>query len=82
VSYCGDIFVMRPDGTGVTMLSETDASDCLSSWSSDDHILFSSDCDSPSGENGLWVMNPDGSNPMLLTPFPGVKADPVLLPGV
>jgi Tol biopolymer transport system component len=82
VSQCGDIFVMRPDGSDVTKLTDGSTRNCLSSWSSDGHILFSSDRQDPGGEDDLWVMNADGSDPTLLTTFPGEKADPVFLPGV
>jgi TolB protein len=81
VSYCGDLFVMRPEGTGVTKLTDGSSSNCLSSWSSDDHIFFSSDrARSDESPNDLWVMDPDGTNATLISPFPGVKADPQFLP--
>jgi Tol biopolymer transport system component len=80
VSYCGDLFVMRPDGTGVTKLTDGTASNCLSSWSSDDYLFYSSDrARSDASPNDLWVMDPDGTNGTLVSPFPGVKADPQFL---
>jgi Tol biopolymer transport system component len=81
VSPCGDIFVVRADGTGLRKLTKSTAVDCDSSWAADGHILFSSDRRDPGGQSDLWVMNPDGSDPTLVAPLAGEEQDPVLFPG-
>lgn len=79
-SACGDIFVIRPDGTGLTKLTDGSHSDCISSWASDGHIIFASDRRDPGGQTDLWAMNADGTDATLLTPFPGGKGEGVFLP--
>jgi Tol biopolymer transport system component len=80
VSYCGDLFTMRPDGTGVTKLTDGSSSNCISQWATDGHIFFTSDRRNPGRETDLWVMNADGTQTTLLTPFAGEKQDPEFLP--
>jgi Tol biopolymer transport system component len=53
-----DVYVMRPDGSGVRRLTHQRA--YTPAWSPDgEHIVFSAP--------GLFVMNPDGTG---VTPFP------------
>lgn len=82
VSPCGDIFVVRPDGTGLRKLTNSSAGDCATSWAADGHILFSSDRRNPRGETDMWVMNADGSNATLIAPLAGEEQDPVLFAGI
>jgi Tol biopolymer transport system component len=66
----GDIYVMRPDGSGQRRLTTSDAHDDLAAWSPDSkEIAFSSD---RTGQLEIWVMNRDGSDPRRLT-FDGAR---------
>ena len=80
MSACGQLFAIRPDGSGLHALTDGSSRDCGGTWSRDGHIPFESDRRSPGGEMDVWVMNADGSNPTLVTPFPGEKADATFLP--
>jgi Tol biopolymer transport system component len=80
VSPCGDAFVVRPDGGGLTKLTDGSFRACVSSWARDGHIFFSSDRRHPGGEDDLWMMNGDGTGATLLSPFPGEKADAAFFP--
>lgn len=72
IAYAGlcagqlDIFVMDPDGTNVTRLTESSGNDEDPAWSPDGTaIAFSSDRD---GTERIWVMDADGSNETFLGP--------------
>jgi Tol biopolymer transport system component len=80
VTPCGDVFVVRPDGTGLHRLTDGSTPDCLSSWSSDGHIFFGSDRRAPGGESDLWVMNADGTGATLVAPLPGDEQDGAFFP--
>jgi Tol biopolymer transport system component len=80
VSPCGTIFVIDAEDRTLGRLTNGTARDCASSWAPDGHIFFSSDRAHPGGATDLWVMNPDGSDPTMLTPFPGEKQDPRFFP--
>jgi Tol biopolymer transport system component len=70
----GDIYVVRPDGTGLTRLTDSGGPcvDGAISWSSDAaQIAFARDCDGP-GDRGIYVMNADGSDPRLIDGTGGV----------
>jgi Tol biopolymer transport system component len=43
-------------------------------------MFFASDRGRVGGRFDLWVMNPDGSDPTLLSTFPGEKGEAVFLP--
>jgi len=79
-SSCGDIFVVQPDGAELRKVTDGSFLDCVSQWASDGHIFFSSDRRDPGGETDIWVMNPDGTDATLLTPFPGEKLEGVFFP--
>ena len=60
-----EIYVMNADGSGVTRLTDNDASDTFPRWSPDgQRIAFHSDRD---GNWEIYVMNPDGSGVTRLT---------------
>src|SRR5258708_7855123 len=60
-----EIFVTRPDGSGLSQLTNSPASDQAPSWSPDGkHIVFSSDRD---GRRELYMMNANGSGVKRLT---------------
>lgn len=61
----GEIFVMNPDGTGVTQLTFNTIFDSSPSWSADgSKIVFVRDDGS---DFEIWSMNDDGSNQQQLT---------------
>jgi len=70
VSGQWDIFVVAPDGTGVTNLTRTpDDDELMPTWSPNGtEIAFTSD---RTGDYELYVMNADGSNVRRLTNSPG-----------
>ncbi len=60
-----EIYVMNPDGSGVTRLTNNNATDWLPSWSFDGtRITFVSERD---GNDEIYVMNADGSKQTRLT---------------
>jgi len=60
-----EIYVMNSDGTGVTRLTDTSASDVEPAWSPDgSRIAFASSRD---GHYGIFVMNADGTGVTRLT---------------
>jgi Tol biopolymer transport system component len=71
----GQIYVMNVDGSHVTRLTHDLAEDCEPAWSPDGgRIAFVSGCTAtlfPDGYgSSIYLMNADGSNPMLLTGGP------------
>lgn len=73
-----DIYVMAPDGSGVTRLTEAEGWDTSPSWSPDgSKIAFVSERD----ENfEVYLMNPDGSDPVRLTNSSGYEWSPTWSP--
>ena len=60
-----EIYVVAPDGTGVTNLTQNAARDTDPDWSPDgSRIIFESDRD---GQLDIFVMDADGANPQNLT---------------
>jgi len=78
-----DIYVVNADGTGLKNLTSRPGADRDPTWSPDGHrIAFASDRDSMPG---IYVMNEDGSHPVLLIgrakrESPAVWATPVWSP--
>lgn len=69
-----DIYVMNPDGTGVTQLTSDAANDQYPKWSADGtKIVFDSDRD---GDFEIFVMNADGSGVSQLTSNTALDAIP------
>jgi len=63
-----EIFIMNPDGTGITPISNSPGDDVDPSWSPDGaHIAFASKQD---GNYEIYIMNADGSNQTRLTNKP------------
>jgi TolB protein len=74
-----NIWVMNPDGTGAHQLTPTNNSYNSEPQVSPDgrYIVFTSD---RTGENKIWRMNLDGTNPTLLTNVAGPAFTPVVSP--
>jgi TolB protein len=70
-----DIYVIKPDGWGLTNLTDNEFSDIWASWSPDGKsILFDSDRD---GNYEIYVMDADGTGPRRLTDHPASDQSPV-----
>jgi Tol biopolymer transport system component len=73
-----DVWIMNPDGTGQTNLTNTVAQEGGPSWSPDGtKIVFHSDRD---GDDDIYVMNADGTNPTQLTNVPSAEGFPAWSP--
>jgi TolB protein len=73
-----EIFVMNPDGTGITNISTSLGNDRDPAWSPDGrHIAFASERD---GNFEIYIMNADGSNQTRLTTSPEKDLDPAWSP--
>ncbi len=87
-----DIYTIRPDGTGLTRLTDAEGNDAHSLWSPDgDFILFSSSrfgykdesplvINQPQPYAELFIMNADGSNQRPLTDNQYEEGTPAWLP--
>jgi TolB protein len=69
---------MNADGTGLTRLTNNDATDTEAAWSSTGRIAFVSTRDHHKGE--IYVMNSDGSNIVRLTQNDSAEASPAWSP--
>ena len=73
-----EVYVIRPDGSAVTRLTNHSATDKDPPWSPDCRkIAFSS---SRSGNPEIWVMDADGGEPTRLTTATGADTDPAWSP--
>ena len=73
----GDIWTMRPDGSGHQQLTTNTAHDDMAAWSPDGtKIAFASD---RTGDAQVWSMNADGSDQQQLT-FDGSNFSPTWSP--
>ncbi len=76
-----EIYLMKPDGSEQTALTDNDADDYSPAWSPDGRlIVFESDRDDPKPRTcfpncdyNLYVMNADGSDQRRLTALPGAE---------
>ena len=63
-----DVYIMNPDGSGVTNITNTSTNESVPRWSPDgSQIAFTSNRD---GDYDIHVMNADGTNPRNLTQNP------------
>jgi TolB protein len=73
-----DIYVMDPDGTALTRLTNNPADDHAPAWAPDGaRIAFVSDRD---GNQEIYLMNADGSAVQRLTDLPGIADSPAWSP--
>ena len=69
-----EIYLLNPDGTGVTKLTDNTASDVNPTWSPDgQRIAFQSNRD---GDAEVWVMDADGTDQVALTNDPAFDGAP------
>jgi len=69
-----EIYIVKPDGSSDTNLTNNPATDLEPDWSPDGKwIVFGSD---RGGNFDLYIMKPDGSNLTRLTTSPGKDSDP------
>lgn len=73
-----EIYVMNPDGSGQTALTDNAVEDQVPTWARDGRIVWSQR--SGPGQWDLWMMNGDGSDKEQLTSFNGVEAWPSVAP--
>lgn len=63
-----DVYTVRPDGTDVRRLT-SDGNSIGATWTPDGRILFATGCRGDcAASGGLWTMDADGSNAVLLVP--------------
>jgi Tol biopolymer transport system component len=72
-----DVFTMSPDGSGVTKLTDSLGASGDAAWSPDGkQIAFDADRGDPDHEQGIYVMNADGTNiHRITTRPPGYQGD-------
>ena len=67
--------MINGDGTGLTVIGDTSATEETPSWSPDGRrIAFASNREG--GVFQIWLMNPDGSSPVRLTSDAGGNGEP------
>ncbi len=65
------VWTINPDGTGGKPLTDPAKSDDKPAWSADGkRLAFDRGASGDSGNNDIWVMNADGTNPQNLTNHP------------
>ena len=73
-----DIWVVRPDGTGLKQITSKGLNNIQPSWSPNSaQIVFTSN---RGGSNDVWVMAADGSNSRRVTTLPGQENHPSFSP--
>jgi Tol biopolymer transport system component len=73
-----EIYVMNPDGSGVTDITNSPADDKAPAWSADGkHIAF---LRTIGGNQDIWVMNADGSGQHQITNLPSKEFSPHFSP--
>ncbi len=71
-----DIFTMRPNGTGVTNLTQSKGFSADAAYSPDgQHIAFDSDRGDYPDKQGIYVMRADGTHPRRITTLPSNAAN-------
>jgi beta propeller repeat protein len=69
-----NIYIMNPDGTNQTRLTNNPASDTRPDWSPDgSKIVF---CSSRDGNSEIYTMNPDGTRQTRITNNPALESTP------
>lgn len=71
-----DIFVMAPDGSGLTNITNAPRSDFAGSWSPDGKKIVFTSFRVSAANAEIYVMDADGGNPTRLTTDPAVDQDP------
>jgi Tol biopolymer transport system component len=79
VGSSSDIFVMNPDGTGITNLTKTSGFDDEPAWSPDG-LKIAWRTNRANNDAEVFVMNADGSNQAQLTNHAGVDDEPAFSP--
>jgi dipeptidyl aminopeptidase/acylaminoacyl peptidase len=80
VQDTGDIYTVRPDGSGLRRLTSGDRT-TSPSWTVDGRILFTRVAVSPGGAPGWWTMDADGSHQTLLMSPSAIGLPPDALQG-
>ena len=73
-----EIYVMNPDGSGQTALTDNSVEDQVPTWTPDGQIVWSQRAGT--GQWDLWLMNADGSGKTQLTSFNGLELWPSVAP--
>ena len=74
LTYEQDLYTIRPDGTGLTNLTNTpDLTEIYGDWAPDgSKIIFAAGPDPAGGSDDVFIMDPDGSNRTNLSNHGGV----------
>jgi Tol biopolymer transport system component len=75
-----DLFMMRPDGTATTQLTNTSLSESSPAWSADETKIAFVGAPARTVDFDIHVMNTDGSNSQQLTTSPASESDPAWSP--